>query len=75
VRRLLNVGGRFDAGGDGPLGGPPARWADTLTALAVEQGFSVFILGSDEPDDLRRFAAEVAPDVRERVSAERARHR
>jgi alkanesulfonate monooxygenase SsuD/methylene tetrahydromethanopterin reductase-like flavin-dependent oxidoreductase (luciferase family) len=75
VRRLLNVSGRFtagvDAGADGPLAGSPARWADMLTALAVEQGFSVFILGSDDPDDLRRFAAEVAPDVRERVAAER----
>jgi alkanesulfonate monooxygenase SsuD/methylene tetrahydromethanopterin reductase-like flavin-dependent oxidoreductase (luciferase family) len=71
VRRLLNIGGTFDAVGSGPLGGPPARWAEELARFAVDHGFSVFILGSDDPDDLRRFAAEVAPAVRDLVAAER----
>lgn len=72
VRRLLNVNGRFDGSGRGLLDGPPAQWAEQLADLALGQGFSTFILGSDEADDLRRFAAEVAPAVRELVAAERA---
>jgi alkanesulfonate monooxygenase SsuD/methylene tetrahydromethanopterin reductase-like flavin-dependent oxidoreductase (luciferase family) len=72
VRRLLNVGGRFAAAGRGPLDGPPAQWAQELAELALADGISTFILASDEPDDLRRFAREVAPAVRELVDAERA---
>ena len=71
VRRLLNVSGSFDAAGTGPLNGPPAQWAQELARFALEDGFSVFILVTDEPDDLRRFAAEVAPAVRELVAADR----
>ncbi len=71
VRRLLNVGASFGASGDGPLRGSPAQWADVLAELALEQGFSVFILAGDDPDDLRRFAGEVAPAVRSLVAAER----
>ena len=33
---------------------------------------STYILGTDDPDDVRRFAAEVAPAVRELVEAERS---
>ena len=34
---------------------------------------STYVLGTDSPDDVRRFATEVAPAVRELVEAERAR--
>ncbi len=34
---------------------------------------STYVLGSDDPDTVRRFADEVAPAVRELVQAERAR--
>ena len=44
VRRLVNV--------------PASISVDELTRLAVEEGFSVFIVASDEPDALRTFAAE-----------------
>lgn len=71
VRRLLNIGGRFAPVGQGPLHGPPAQWARELAELALDDGISVFILGSDDPDDLRRFAGEVIPAVRELVAAER----
>ncbi len=74
VRRLLNVGGRFGAEGDGLLNGPAALWAEQLTELALGQGFSTFILGSDDPGDLRQFAAEVAPAVRELVGRGRGGH-
>jgi hemerythrin-like domain-containing protein len=45
--------------------------AEQLAEMAVEHGTSVFILGSDEPTALQRFAAEVAPEVRELVDAAR----
>jgi hypothetical protein len=74
VRRAFNISGRFTGRGTGFLQGPPALWADQLTALALEDGMSVFILGpgADAPGDLRRFAEEVAPAVREAVAAARA---
>jgi alkanesulfonate monooxygenase SsuD/methylene tetrahydromethanopterin reductase-like flavin-dependent oxidoreductase (luciferase family) len=72
VRRLLNVNGRFAATGRGVLDGPAEQWAEELADLALTEGISTFILASDDPDDLRRFAAEVAPATRELVAAERA---
>jgi alkanesulfonate monooxygenase SsuD/methylene tetrahydromethanopterin reductase-like flavin-dependent oxidoreductase (luciferase family) len=72
VRRLLNINGRFLPTGRGPLQGPTDQWADELAELALADGISTFILASDDPDDLRRFAAEVAPAVRELVARERS---
>ncbi|MER6756771.1 LLM class flavin-dependent oxidoreductase [Micromonospora echinofusca] len=72
VRRLLNVTGRFAPVGRGPLHGPAEQWAEELADLALSDGVGTFILGSDDPEDLRRFAAEVAPAVRELVAGERA---
>ena len=37
--------------------------AERLAALTLEHGTSTFILGTDDPDELRRFAAEVIPAV------------
>jgi alkanesulfonate monooxygenase SsuD/methylene tetrahydromethanopterin reductase-like flavin-dependent oxidoreductase (luciferase family) len=71
VRRLLNVNGRFAPTGSGPLQGPAEQWAEELADLALTEGVSTFIVGTDDPDDLRRFAAEVAPAVRDLVTAER----
>jgi alkanesulfonate monooxygenase SsuD/methylene tetrahydromethanopterin reductase-like flavin-dependent oxidoreductase (luciferase family)/hemerythrin-like domain-containing protein len=70
VRGIYNIFGRFGSG-SGLLQGTVRDWADQLTALALDTGMSVFILGTDDPDDLRRFAGEVAPAVREQVAAER----
>ncbi|MGN9778243.1 LLM class flavin-dependent oxidoreductase [Micromonospora sp. H33] len=72
IRRLLNINGRFATVGRGPLHGPAEQWAEELADLALTDGISTFILGSDDPDDLRRFAAEVAPAVRELVDGERS---
>jgi alkanesulfonate monooxygenase SsuD/methylene tetrahydromethanopterin reductase-like flavin-dependent oxidoreductase (luciferase family) len=72
IRRLLNVSGEFATTGTGPLHGPAEQWAEELADLSLRYGFSTFILGSDEPDDLRRFAGEVAPAVRDLVAAERS---
>ena len=72
IRRLLNVSGQFGPASRGPLDGPADQWAEELAGLALSEGISAFIVASDDPDDLRRFAAEVAPAVRELVAAERA---
>ncbi len=73
IRRLANVPGTF---GDAPgayLRGPARQWVDSLTALAVEHGFSAFLLAGDDVTAYPRIAAEVIPAVREAVAAERAR--
>lgn len=57
ITRLLNVG--------------PGAGADDLARLALQDGISVFVVGGDDPDGMRRFAAEVAPAVRGLVAAGR----
>ncbi|MEV6421347.1 LLM class flavin-dependent oxidoreductase [Streptomyces sp. NPDC051662] len=51
---------------------PSQQTAEELAQLAVEDGVSVFILASDDPDVLERFAAETIPAVREHVARERS---
>ena len=70
VRRLYNVSGRFSGSG-GFLQGPEEVWIDQLAELTMGEGMSTYILGSDDPDDIRRFA-EVAAGVREAVDAARS---
>jgi alkanesulfonate monooxygenase SsuD/methylene tetrahydromethanopterin reductase-like flavin-dependent oxidoreductase (luciferase family) len=76
IERIYNVNGLFSARGKGFLDGPPALWAEQLTDLVLEQGFSTFVVGAsgDIGTAIGTFAQEVAPDVRERVSAERRSH-
>jgi alkanesulfonate monooxygenase SsuD/methylene tetrahydromethanopterin reductase-like flavin-dependent oxidoreductase (luciferase family) len=73
VRRLYNVFGSFRAGRGrgGALSGTAGDWAEQLAALTLEDGMSTFIVGSDDPDDVRRFAEEVAPRVRDLVDEAR----
>jgi alkanesulfonate monooxygenase SsuD/methylene tetrahydromethanopterin reductase-like flavin-dependent oxidoreductase (luciferase family) len=74
IRRLYNVSGTI---ADGPvrerLNGPPDHWIETLTGFALELGFDSFIFWPDDDviDQLERFAHEVAPGVREAVTAAR----
>jgi alkanesulfonate monooxygenase SsuD/methylene tetrahydromethanopterin reductase-like flavin-dependent oxidoreductase (luciferase family) len=70
IRRLVNIHGSF---GDRAelLRGSPADWAEQLSDLALAFGMSIFILSTDDPDQARRYAEEVAPRVRELVVAER----
>jgi hypothetical protein len=72
VRRMYNVSGRFGTGG-GFLRGTAEVWTEQLAELSLTAGVSTYILGTDDPDVLRRFAGEVAPAVRELVDTERAR--
>jgi alkanesulfonate monooxygenase SsuD/methylene tetrahydromethanopterin reductase-like flavin-dependent oxidoreductase (luciferase family) len=74
VRRLYNVNGVFGRGG-GLLQGTPADWAEQLAELTLGEGMSAYILAGDDPDVIARFGAEVAPQVRELVAAERERAR
>lgn len=58
IRRMLNVN---------------TSDVDELTELALEHGFSTFILSGDDPYGIERFGQEVAPAVREAVAKERER--
>jgi alkanesulfonate monooxygenase SsuD/methylene tetrahydromethanopterin reductase-like flavin-dependent oxidoreductase (luciferase family)/FAD/FMN-containing dehydrogenase len=72
IRRLANITGTFSAASEGFLVGPAKQWVDELLLLALEEGLSTFILASDDPATLRRFAGEVAPALREAVAVERS---
>jgi alkanesulfonate monooxygenase SsuD/methylene tetrahydromethanopterin reductase-like flavin-dependent oxidoreductase (luciferase family) len=72
VRRIYNVAGSFGASGAGFLEGPPKVWAEQLAGLALDEGMSGFVLMADDALTVERFAAEVAPSVRELVGRERA---
>jgi len=67
IRRLLNIDGRFSAERGAFLDGPPEQWVDDLLPLALNDGVSTFILMSDDPAAIERFAGEVAPALREAV--------
>jgi hemerythrin-like domain-containing protein len=67
IRRLLNINGSF-GNGAGFLQGTPTQWAQQLTELTLSTGMSSYILAVSSADDLRRFAEEVAPAVREQVA-------
>jgi hemerythrin-like domain-containing protein len=73
IRRMLNIVGEFSASGTGLLQGPPAKWAEDLAGLALRDGISAFILGSDDAAMIERFGEEVAPAARELIGAERRR--
>lgn len=72
IRRLTNIMGRFTSANGGFLVGPSAQWVDELLPYAVDDGVSTFILASDDPISMQRFAEEVAPALREAVRRERA---
>jgi alkanesulfonate monooxygenase SsuD/methylene tetrahydromethanopterin reductase-like flavin-dependent oxidoreductase (luciferase family) len=73
VRRLYNVFGSFAPGRarGGALSGTADTWAEQLAALALQDGISTFILGTDDRDDVRRFGEDVAPRVRDLVDEAR----
>jgi alkanesulfonate monooxygenase SsuD/methylene tetrahydromethanopterin reductase-like flavin-dependent oxidoreductase (luciferase family) len=73
IRRGYNVNGSFANSASGFLNGPPQLWVEQLTMLALNHGTSAFILAVSPgaESDLRRWAEEVAPAVREAVAKER----
>ena len=72
VRRIYNIAGSFSGDGSAFLQGPPKVWAEQLAGLALDEGISGFVLMADDTVTVDRFAAEVAPAVRELVASERA---
>lgn len=72
IRRLVNIGGQLTPAPGGFLVGPPEQWVDDLLPLAVEDGVGTFILASDDPATLRRFAEDVVPALRDAVAGERS---
>ncbi|XRQ09082.1 LLM class flavin-dependent oxidoreductase, partial [Actinomadura welshii] len=70
IRRLVNVSGEFSARSGDFLRGPSEQWVEELLPLAVDDGVGTFILASDDPSTLERFAREVVPALREAVDVE-----
>lgn len=71
VRRLYNISGEIVSRTDGFLRGSVEQWVDELSALALDAGIGTFLLGTDDPRTIDRFAGEVAPAVRLAVAQER----
>jgi hypothetical protein len=58
---------------DQQIVGPRDHWVEVLTHLAVDLGFSTFILwGVPAAPRLRMFIEEIVPAVKERVAEVRA---
>jgi len=73
VRRLMNVMNvEFAASSDGLLSGPTTQWVEQLADLALTHGITAFLIGGDDIATTEKFAAEVAPAVRELVQRERS---
>ena len=80
IRRIYNIGGDvapvIESGGsddDQQIVGPRDHWVNVLTHLAVDHGFSTFVLwGVPTAPRLRMFIEEIAPIVRERVAEVRS---
>ncbi len=75
IRRVYNLSGTIGHRGDGTLDGPVSLWVEHLTRFALELGMDTFIHwpSEDREHQVELFANEVAPAVREAVSAERSR--
>ncbi len=71
ILRIYNIGGRItDGESSGFLNGPVDQWVDQLTELPVDYGMDGYILGTgvNPQEQLRRFAVDVAPRVRENAA-------
>ncbi len=79
IRRIYNIPGAFTAAAPAPASdsdetivGPPEHWVEVLTHLALDLGFDTFTIATPpDPDTLRAFIEDVAPQVRERVATAR----
>ncbi len=80
IRRIYNVGGDVtplvesgSSDDDVQIAGPRDHWVSVLSHLAVDHGFSTFVLWSvPTAPRLRMFIEEIAPAVKERVAELRA---
>jgi alkanesulfonate monooxygenase SsuD/methylene tetrahydromethanopterin reductase-like flavin-dependent oxidoreductase (luciferase family) len=80
ISRIYNIPGAITETAPAPatdsdqaIVGPPEHWAEVLTHLALDLGFSTFLLAAPpDPYTLTAFIEDVAPMVRERVAEQRA---
>ncbi|MEO7122197.1 MAG: LLM class flavin-dependent oxidoreductase [Lacisediminihabitans sp.] len=72
IRRLVNIGGQFSPSHGGFLQGPSEQWVEELLPYVIDDGVGTFLVAADDPDTMQRFAAEVAPALREAVARENA---
>lgn len=73
IQRILNIHGEIIEGrSTGLLNGPVEQWVDDLTALTLDYGMNAYVLMADDLDQVRRFAQEVVPQVRDQVARQRA---
>ncbi|WP_034271774.1 LLM class flavin-dependent oxidoreductase [Haloechinothrix halophila] len=74
IQRVYNVFGSITGGAtSGFLTGPVDQWVDELTELVLDGGMDTFVFGAADDDlgQIRRFACDVAPAVRDAVARER----
>ncbi|MFF4880747.1 LLM class flavin-dependent oxidoreductase [Micromonospora sp. NPDC000668] len=72
IRRLLNLFTvDVSSRNRGFLQGPAEQWVDQLLPLVLEEGFSAFLIGRDDPRLIQTFGQEIAPALREAVARER----
>ncbi|MEZ3160928.1 LLM class flavin-dependent oxidoreductase [Microbacterium sp. BWT-B31] len=73
VKRLVNfMRVDFSPATRGLLNGPVEAWIDQMSDMALTHGIDTFLIGGDDVAMTERYAAEVAPAVREVVARERA---
>jgi len=72
IERILNISGQITNGNSsGLLNGPVDQWVDDLTTLTLEYGMNAYVLMGDDLQQVRRFAEEIVPQVRQQVDRER----
>ncbi|HEY9412423.1 MAG TPA: LLM class flavin-dependent oxidoreductase [Jiangellaceae bacterium] len=68
IRRVFNVGGVItDSATEEYLHGPAEQWADELATLVTDHRADVLIFAGGAGEQVRRFAVDVVPAVRERL--------
>ncbi|MEU4472106.1 LLM class flavin-dependent oxidoreductase [Micromonospora sp. NPDC023888] len=73
IRRLLNLFTvDVSSHSRGFLQGPPQQWVEQLLPMVLDEGFSTFLIGRDDPHLIQTFGQEIAPALREAVAKERA---
>src|SRR5699024_4741886 len=69
IRRALYVTGALQDSSTGFLQGPTRQWIDELTDMALRDGIGTFIVDGDDPDLVHTVGTEIAPAVRDAVTA------
>ncbi|MFG1917022.1 LLM class flavin-dependent oxidoreductase [Micromonospora sp. NPDC048898] len=73
IRRLLNLFTvDVSSRSRGFLQGPAEQWVEQLLPMVLEEGFSTFLIGRDDPRLIQTLGQEIAPALREAVAKERA---